>query len=174
MKTKLYTAIAAAALVGATAVFGYEQNGARDSATVEFLEPEKYSDFRLSEFGHPGDQEALEEQLRAAVNRVAARYLPEGYHLTLRFRDIDMAGDFEPFRGAFWRDVRIVRSIYPSRLQIEYAVTDADGNVVTSGERRLVDSAFFSSAARSLSDSSVYYEIELIESFVRQLGRSLS
>ena len=41
--------------------------------------------------------------------------VPEGDKLTITFTDIDLAGDFEPWRGPQWDEVRIVKAIYPPR-----------------------------------------------------------
>ena len=58
--------------------------------------------------------------------------------LVVTISDIDMAGAFEPGRRHLWQ-VRIIRDVYPPRIDLAFTLTDADGAVVKSGERKLRD-----------------------------------
>ena len=57
-----------------------------------------------------------------ATNDVVKRaneVLPAGQTLTVTFTDIDLAGDFEPWRGGQAMDIRIVKDVYPPRMDLE-------------------------------------------------------
>jgi hypothetical protein len=176
MKTRIFATIAALAVCGATAALAASSSAAsKATANVSYLEPENFTDFKLSQIGGDSEQQSLESELTKHVERLTATYLPAGTHLNLRFRDIDMAGDFEPFRSGPWNDVRILRSIYPPRMSIEYSVTKDDGTVVASGERKLSDLTYqWNIRATPLSLSNTEIEADLLGNFIRDLSRSVS
>ena len=115
---------------------------------------------------------ALAEEFRDEFIPMASRYVPEGHHLSLRFLDIDMAGDFEPHRGAELADVRILRSIYPPRLTVEYRVIGPSGEVVSSG-RRAVNDLSYQNVVTFRRDERLFYETELALQLVREIMRTV-
>ncbi|MGH8018793.1 MAG: DUF3016 domain-containing protein [Opitutaceae bacterium] len=173
MKTKLFAFLATLAFGGATGALAVQPGDTKSAATVEFLEPENYTDFRTSEFGGASEQSALQNQMRKNVERAAERFLPPGYHLNLRFRDIDMAGDFEPWRGPRLDDVRIVRDIYPPRMDVEYEIVKDDGEVVASGQKKISDMNHMW-RVRMRSPDQLERENELVSDLIRDITRSIS
>ena len=93
--------------------------------------------------------------------------MPEGHTLSVTFTDIDMAGDFEPWRGVRFDDVRIVKDIYPPRIVLSFRLTDADGNVVKQGKRDLRDIAFMMKITMGFRDDSVRHEKALLDDWLR-------
>ena len=69
-------------------------------------------------------------------------YIDDKHKLTIVFTDIDLAGDFEPWRGPEWSNVRIVKSIYPPRFCFTWQVMDLAGKVVKKGSEDIRDLAF--------------------------------
>jgi hypothetical protein len=59
--------------------------------------------------------------------------------LNIRVTDIDLAGDFELFRGLQADQVRITKGLYPPHIVLEFEVLDSDATVVKSGKRDLTD-----------------------------------
>lgn len=172
MNQKLHAVIAAAALCGATAVFGAGDNKA--SATVSFDNPEKFTDFRLTQMGGESEQSILEKQIQKAMADMTADRLPAGYKLDVRFNDIDMAGDFEPWHHRL-QDTRIMRDRYPPRLSFSYTVTDGEGKVVDSGEKKLYDSTYqWRMRPITGSNRETQIEADLLGDFIRDLSRSLN
>ena len=174
MKTILLSLITTAALALPATGFATTPRDHSATATVEFLNSKDFTDFKTKLNSTDADRQALERELRKAVQRDAAASLPAGFHLTLRFRDIDLAGDFEPGRNFNYGDIRIVRDIYPPRLSVEYVVADATGNVVASGERQLTDLAFQSRIVNpALVSDQTYSEQQLLADFIGELGHHL-
>jgi len=62
--------------------------------------------------------------------------------MSITFNDIDMAGDFEPWRGPALQDVRIVKDIYPPRIALDFSLKNAAGAEIAGGARRLTDMNF--------------------------------
>lgn len=140
--------------------------------TVEFVNPEDYTDFGTRYQPSEEDRQALADAFRKELLPVARRYVPEGHHLTLRFLDIDMAGDFEPHRGAAMTDVRIMRPVYAPSLSVEYRVTGPSGDVVSSGRRRITDLTY-QNVVTFRRDERLFYETELATQLIREIMRSV-
>ena len=89
-------------------------------------------------------------ELRKHLQDRAEGYLAEGQKLTVTITDVDLAGEFEPWRGPAAADVRIVKEIYPPRIKLSFRLTDASGAVVKQGERELTNLNFLMTAAPTL------------------------
>ena len=72
---------------------------------------------------------AIVLQLQRFIIETAARYLTESLHLEIRITDVDLAGDFEVFRGPQFEHVRVNKSIYPPRIALEFRVFDRNPTV---------------------------------------------
>jgi hypothetical protein len=84
--------------------------------------------------------------------KMGERYVPAGMQLEIKVTDIDLAGDFEPWRGPQFGAVRIIREIYPPHISLEFRLTDDNGNVVSAGNRKISDSAYQARLVRSPDD----------------------
>jgi hypothetical protein len=135
-------------------------------AEVNFFEPQKFTDVRDSYMGDH-DRTTYLEQIRDHLLEQAKYYVPEGHRLSVTFTDIDMAGDFEPWRGARWDDIRIVKDMYPPRVTLAFRLTDAAGNVVKEGKRDLRDLAFMMKISMSFRDDPVRHEKALLDDWLR-------
>jgi hypothetical protein len=155
---------AAGALAAATPV------PAPSPVTVVFDHPEKYTD--LKESWSDNDNERGRDHylplLREHFEKTVARRLPAGHQLTVTFSDIDLAGDFEPWRGAQFDDVRIVKDLYVPRLTFAFKITDASGAVIKSGDRKLVELGFQMSITPGFRDDPLRYEKAMIDNWLSQ------
>lgn len=133
---------------------------------VNFFEPEKFTDVGRTHMASERDRNADLDAIRAYLKKQADKYLPAGYRLEVTFSDIDMAGEFEPWRGPSWSDVRVVKDIYAPRMTLSFRVTDADGNVVKEGKRNLSDVTFLNNLVVDRSDT-YRHEKELLHNWLR-------
>lgn len=131
---------------------------------VHFENAERFTDVSDSYKGET-DTGYLDSLRRYMVDQ-AGRYLSPGQTLAMTFRDIDMAGDFEPWRGPDAMNVRIVKSIYPPRVEFDYVVTDAEGEIVSKGNERLTDLAFEWRLLPTLRHDPLAREKELLRDWV--------
>jgi hypothetical protein len=145
MKTIRHTLIA---LLGVAAVGGLRAADTNYITTtpkvdVIYSHPEKFTDAGRDQRGSDyGLDENLDELSRYIVNRADA-VIPEGEKLTITFTDIDLAGEYEPWRSASrGRDARIVKDIYTPKMDFSFKLTDASGNVVKEGTRHLTNMTF--------------------------------
>jgi Protein of unknown function (DUF3016) len=105
--------------------------------SVSFVEPEKFTDSRRVKLA-PTSAGVLRE-LEKFLIETGRRYLPATTKLSIRVTDIDLAGDFELFRGPQADQVRINKGLYPPRILLEFEVIDGTAAVVRSGKRDLTD-----------------------------------
>ena len=132
---KKLPAIAFLLLSGCAASAPQDEGASRVS--VSFIEPEKFTDSRRVELA-PTSAGVLRDLEKFFVE-TGGRYLPATTKLSIRVTDIDLAGDFELFRGPQADQVRITKGLYPPRIILEFEVIDSTAAVVRSGKRDLTD-----------------------------------
>src|SRR3954468_7794615 len=98
MKTlrPLLTALVALAAAGGLLAKGADHPNPR--VEVKFHEPEHFTDARESYMGSNTQAGDLDELRDYIASRAASSVAPN-QKLTVTFTDIDLAGDFEPWRG---------------------------------------------------------------------------
>ncbi len=156
-------------LLGAVPVFGTPEappNKIVARAEVNFFEPKKFTDVKDSSMGDY-ERTTYLDQIRDHLLEQAKYYVPENHTLSVTFTDIDMAGDFEPWRGPRFDDVRIVKDIYPPRMVLTFQLRDGDGQVVKEGRRELRDLAFLMKITMAFRDDPVRHEKGLIDDWLR-------
>lgn len=109
---------------------------------VIFDHPEKFTDVRDSYVATEKGRDAILDTLRSYLVRNTEHLIPDGDKLTITFTDIDLAGEYEPWRGAQYDDVRIVKDIYPPAFKFTYSVTDPSGKVIRQGSENIRDMNF--------------------------------
>ena len=82
--------------------------------------------------------------------------------------DIDRAGAYEPWRGPNLYNVRIVKDIYPPRIDLRFEWTGARGDMLKSGERKLRDPAFLMTAGGFFANDPLRYEKVLLDDWMRR------
>jgi hypothetical protein len=130
-----FSAIAFLLLAGCAAAAPVDESVPRISVT--FVEPEKFTDASRAEL-QPTSSGVLRE-LEKFLLDAGPRYVPENMKLNIRVTDIDLAGDFELFRGPQADHVRITKGLYPPHIVLEFEVMDGAAKVVKSGKRDLTD-----------------------------------
>lgn len=143
MKTPPLILTAAVSLLAALPAFGAEPAKAASKVEVLFAKaPDKYVDvrdgFSASEKGQAANLDSLKQYIEQRGNELVA----DGQKLTVTLTEVDLAGDFEPWRDPAMNDVRVVKDIYPPRIDLEFKLTGADGKVIKEGKRELRDLAF--------------------------------
>jgi hypothetical protein len=128
-------AIALLFLAGCAAAAPVDESDPRVS--VAFIEPEKFTDARRAEL-QPTSSAVLRELEKFLID-AGARYVPADMRLSIRVTNIDLAGDFELFRGPQADHVRIAKGLYPPHVALEFELVDSAAKVVKAGKRDLTD-----------------------------------
>jgi hypothetical protein len=136
-------------------------------AEVLFFEPEKFTDLKDSHMSDDVHRTTYLDQLRDHIIERARYHVPPGYRLAVTFTDIDMAGDFEPWRGPRFDDIRIIKDIYPPRINLTYRLVDAEGNVVKEGKRELRDLGFQMKITMASNNDTLRHEKALLDDWLR-------
>lgn len=136
--------------------------------TAEFIKPESFTDFRESHFDSDKERDQLMAEFREMLATLT-RFVPEGQRLELRFTDIDLAGDFEPWRGPQFDQIRIMKDIYAPRMKFDYRIVNAaTGAVIREGSEKISDMGYLMNAARIPTSDALRYDKDLLASWVRQ------
>jgi hypothetical protein len=161
----LLSVLAGFAVIGP--VFASEPTAKTEARTeVIFLHPEKFSDVRDASMGSDKGRDGILEQLKNYIVQRTKTYVPAGQQLIITVTDVDLAGDFEPWRGPEMTDVRVVKDIYPPKIDLEYTLTGPGGKVVKTGKRQLRDLAFQMKISINRDDP-LRYEKSLLDDWLR-------
>ncbi len=133
---------------------------------VAFDHPENFTDVKDRALPTDKGRDNILSNIRTFIVERADRILPEGYSLKMTFTDIDLAGEFEPQRGAQWDDVRIVKAIYPPAFKFSYAVTDPSGRIVKQGSENIRDMTFDTRITFDRGDP-LHYEKDTLDDWMR-------
>jgi hypothetical protein len=112
-------------------------NDSTSRVSVTFIEPGKFTDARRAELD-PTSKGILGE-LQKFIIATGERDVPDNMRLNIRVTNVDLAGNFELFRGPQADQVRINKGLYPPHIALEFEVVDSAGTAVKSGKRDLTD-----------------------------------
>ncbi len=168
-QSKVYQVIILGLLLSLPACSSVRRHGG-GTATVEFVQPEKYSDIELRGSPPEKTREQVLPDLEHYVKKQAALYIPAGQKLDLRITDIDDAGWIRPI-GPTPR--RIVRNVQPARVDFDYTLTDSSGTVLASGRETLSD-MHGDRLDRSFDNEQMPLVKEMLSRWINQIGRHYS
>lgn len=115
---------------------------AANNVRIEFVHPERFSDFRIQGWTETQSAGIFRDQVSSFLSPTVAQRFP-GAKLTLKFTDIDLAGRYKPDRIRKFNDVRFARDFQsPIRMYFDYTLTDPRGRVLASGSTGLVNSEY--------------------------------
>jgi hypothetical protein len=135
---------------------------------VDWTKPGDFSEAKQ----YPGTglgRESPDEWLTNLANHLryrAERVLPQADDLHVTFTNVQRAGTYEPWRGPQWDDVRIIKDIYPPRIDLTFTLTDANGSVVKEGKRELRDPAFLQRGILNETDP-LRFEKRMLDDWLR-------
>ena len=158
----------AASALAALPLFAADSNGgATEQVEVTFERPENFRDVKDSSMDTEKGREANLSLIRKHIQERASRLLAPGQKLSVNVTDIDLAGEYEPWRGPSAQDVRIVKSIYPPRFELSYRLTDEAGAVVKEGKSKLTDLNFQNNINSANTSDTLRYEKRLLDDWLR-------
>ena len=138
-----------------------------DNVSVHYQDPQHFTEAQRNLGVHLVNPDAYLAPLKAHIVQRASRILAPGQRLEIEVTDVVRAGAYEPWRGPDFNDVRIVRDIYPPRIDLNFTLYDADGRVLRQGQRKLRNAAFLSSSS-PVDQDSLRYEKSLIDRWLRR------
>lgn len=147
-----------------------EKPAAERRVAVTYVSPEKFTDFRSSGFGTATDKDLkyLTELFTNHLEKLAKQYLAPDERLEVTFKDIDLAGRYEPEHGPSTQDVRICRDITYPRMSLSFRLLGSDGQVRAEGERTLKDMSYNMTILPPTGDKEFRYDKELLNDWMRR------
>lgn len=139
-----------------------------DRVQVSWAPTERLSEVKDNQIGRgwlrPEEwQRSLSEYLRKRADIV----LPEGQRLEVTIDDIKLAGAYEPWRGPDLQDVRIMKDVYPPRVDLHYRLLAADGTSIREGDNKLRDMGYLQRTL-PFSNDPLRYDKRLIDDWLRK------
>lgn len=171
MKTKVFFLAALLCAASAGLAFAAAPTAPKPEPRVSviFVEPQKFTDVKYDSWSDNSPD--LLDQIQKFMCETGESYVATGMHLAIKVTDITLAGQFEPWRGPQFDNVRIVRAIYPPCFKLEFRLTDEKGNVVKEGTREISDLAFQLRTAWP-PDDYLRYEKDILRDWFRdEFGR---
>ena len=166
MKTKLLFAfVSGLTLVSAAWAADAAKPVAR--VAITFVSPENFSDVKSDSMATDRDRDYLLDTIKSYMEKRAGLYLATGQSLEIKVTDVDLAGDFEPWRGPGLDHVRILKDIYPPRMELEFRLASADGKTISEGKRRLQNLGYLMTSPLPTNDP-LRYDKEMIDDWMRQ------
>ena len=144
---------------------------AQGAVSVRWEDPAQFSEIRFSHNRAEARRGNWIQQLASHLRERAQKRLPAGQRLDVDIIDVQRAGNYEPWRGIAFVDVRVVRDLYPPRMTLTFKRIGADGQVIAEGERKLSDMGFLTGANATRSSDPLRYEKNMID---RWLARELA
>ena len=139
---------------------------AANAVEVNFVDSDNFTDFTAKRSASVAQASYVKELSKFIVRKTEDR-LPPGYRAQVVITDVDMAGEFEPWRRGGFDDVRIVKDLYPPRINLSFRVVNENGDVAVQGDRKLRDLSFMY-AARSTNLDPLKHEKELLADWIRR------
>ena len=137
---------------------------AESSVSVTYVNPEQFTENRM--YGRQDRFNRIDylAQLKAYLIKQGQAVLKPGQSLHVDITDIQLAGAYEPWRGPRWDYVRIMRDIYPPRIDLDFKLVDQDGNVLREGKRVLRNIDYLHSGASlpATEGAPLYYDKALL------------
>lgn len=137
------------------------------SVDVRWTDPAQFSDIRYSSNRREAERGDWVADLAEYVRERAQKRLPAGERLEVEITDIRRAGTYEPWHGPNLQDVRIMRDMYPPRMELRFQRLAADGSVIDAGERKLVDGAFMMRSSIAGASDPLRFEKTMIDRWIR-------
>lgn len=166
MKIKLLL-IALLGLVWSNGAWATQAAMADSPVLVTFAAPENFTDVKDEYMGTERGRDAVLAELKQHITTRAAKYLTAGQRLEIMVTDVDLAGDFEPWHGPNFNDIRIVKDLYPPRVSLQFRLLNADGTVLSEGKRQLQELGYLMTIAMPTRDP-LRYDKEMLSDWLRQ------
>jgi hypothetical protein len=132
---------------------------------IAWLSPATFTDFGDRRHADPAAVEAYADELGKHLSERANAMLAPGDRLQVTIHDVDMAGAFEPALRSSWTDVRIMKEIYPPRIDLDFALDRADGTH-QEGRRKLEDLHYLVKGAGRFGNDRLRYEKALLDDWI--------
>lgn len=167
MKTKL-SLMVVLGLFSVGAAMAARQDKPAGTVEVTFVAPEKFADVKDDYMETEKGRDALLDQLKNHLVSTGGRYVKPDQRLEIKVTEVDLAGDFEPWRGPQFQDVRIVKDLYPPHVTLEFRLIGSDGKVISEGKRDLRNLGYLMTSSPFPLSDPLRHDKEMLTNWLRQ------
>lgn len=134
--------------------------------TIIWHEPDNYRDVEATNGIDSKYLTRVLTDFEKFFHKELVNYLKPKQSIKVTVFDIDLAGDIRPMliQGS---DVRLVSSMYPPMMDLEYQVLGHDGSIIKKSRKRLKDLAFNFSSSIS-SNTALRYEKAMLQRWFKK------
>lgn len=108
---------------------------------VKFSDSDDYRDIRPGNETRSNFKERVFREFTKQFENSAEK-ITIGHKLIVDVKDIDLAGDIDPFFSASHHELRVIKPIFYPRISLTYRLEDKAGNVIKESEETLKDISF--------------------------------
>lgn len=156
-----------AALLAFNLQAGVKPEHLNAAVSVKWLNPDKFSDVRASNGIDRRYQQRVLDSLERYLHKELPKVIAAGQKVEITVFNLDLAGDVRPM-VIDHRDVRIVKSIYPPMIDIEYKLIANDGSVVKTSRRKFRDMGFEMATQVLRGSDNLGYEKAMLRKWIRK------
>jgi hypothetical protein len=140
----------------------------RGPVAVNWTDPAQFSEIRFTRDRFDATRGDWVRKLALHLQKRAGRQLPDGERMEVQITDIDLAGEYEPERTFNFNSARVLRDIYPPRIELKFTRFDEQGQVIAEGERKLRDLSYLHNIPLANRNDSLRYEKRLLDDWLRK------
>ena len=107
------------------------------------------------------------KELSSYIRQRADAQLPPGQQLDVTIDDIKLAGDYEPWRGPNAQNIRIMKDIYPPRIDLHFRLIGADGKTLREGPAKLRDLSYLQNNVVPTETDPLRYDKHMIDTWLK-------
>jgi len=131
---------------------------------MKWTDPDEYTDIHAGENNRKHFREQTFKNLDKHFSKLASQ-LPGDQTLKVEVTNIDLAGT--TFHGGMTR-IRVVKEMYPPRMEFSYQVVNADNSLILKGEAKLKNMSFMMGRTLRYRNDSLGHEKEMIDKWFTQ------
>jgi hypothetical protein len=137
---------------------------AQAAVSVTFVAPENFTDASLRNYSGASRQTVLRE-LQEYIVAVGERHVAPNQVLRMEILDVDLAGRFEPWRGAAY-EARYLRDETWPKITVRYVLEDG-GRILSSGSETIVDHRYLRRPVPERAGTALRYERAMLDDWFR-------
>jgi DUF3016 family protein len=139
-----------------------------EDLTIQYVHPDKFTDFRIYGRDTGWSASYFSDQISRDLGPGLKRKFP-GSKLTLRFTDIDLAGNYRTSSSG-GRNVRVNRGENaPVRMSFDFLLQDSADKTLARGSTRLTDTSHYDLRSHPGSSEPLYYEKRMLKRWLNSV-----
>ena len=134
--------------------------------SVTWQNPDNYRDIRASSSTQKKYEKHVFTSLGNYMQKEAAKVLAADQSIQLTIHNLDLAGDVTMGPRFQASDVRVIRSLYPPMMDIEFKILDGNGKVIAQQRDKVKNMGFMQHSAVQHRNQAFNYDKAMIKRWI--------